>query len=293
MGAATHAGPAAELTNVPFFPQETHQCGPAALATVLGASGAAATPHELVPLVYLPQRRGSLQTELIAAARRYERLPYALDGTLEAIATEVRAGRPVLVLQNLGLRWLARWHYAVVVGVTESHIVLRSGREQRLALRHSSFLRTWSHAASWAIVLLRPGEMPAAPDSGRWLSASAAFEKVASDAATLANYEAAAREWPYDPMMWLGLGNARYRTGNLAGAEEAFRRAVELDGEHAPALNNLAQTLAERGCRAQAIKYLERARLAATDALLPAIETTESEIALGREAPSGGASCID
>ncbi|MEO7385334.1 MAG: hypothetical protein ABIX37_00195, partial [Gammaproteobacteria bacterium] len=51
--------PRHELTGVPFFPQTIHQCGPAALATVLGASGVIATPDELAPLVYLPGRRGS------------------------------------------------------------------------------------------------------------------------------------------------------------------------------------------------------------------------------------------
>jgi hypothetical protein len=60
-----------ELTEVPFFPQTEYQCGPAALATVLAASGAKVTPDELVPQVYLPERKGSLQVEMLAAARRH------------------------------------------------------------------------------------------------------------------------------------------------------------------------------------------------------------------------------
>ena len=48
--------PARELTQVPFFPQTIHQCGPAALATVLGWSGVPATPEELAPQVYIPDR---------------------------------------------------------------------------------------------------------------------------------------------------------------------------------------------------------------------------------------------
>jgi len=34
-----------ELREVPFFPQEEFQCGPAALATVLAASGVKVTPE--------------------------------------------------------------------------------------------------------------------------------------------------------------------------------------------------------------------------------------------------------
>ena len=43
----------------------------AALATVLSAAGAAATPESLVEEVYLPGRRDSLQVALMAAARRH------------------------------------------------------------------------------------------------------------------------------------------------------------------------------------------------------------------------------
>ena len=41
-----------------------------ALATVLGAAGIGRTPEQLAPQVYLPQRQGSLQVELLGASRR-------------------------------------------------------------------------------------------------------------------------------------------------------------------------------------------------------------------------------
>src|SRR4029450_1757028 len=69
------ASPARELETTPFFPQVTHQCGPAALATVLGASGVDTTPDALVPDVSVPGLHGSLQIELLAASRRAGRTP--------------------------------------------------------------------------------------------------------------------------------------------------------------------------------------------------------------------------
>ena len=71
---------------------------------------------ELVAQIYLPERKGSLQPEIIAAVRRYDRVPYRIEPALPALLAELRAGRPVLILQNLGLRSLPRWHYAVVIG---------------------------------------------------------------------------------------------------------------------------------------------------------------------------------
>jgi hypothetical protein len=59
-----------ELEDTPFYPQKEYQCGPASLATLLVASGVCVDPDILVPLVYLPGRRGSLQLELMSASRR-------------------------------------------------------------------------------------------------------------------------------------------------------------------------------------------------------------------------------
>jgi len=101
-------GAASELSAVPFFPQTEYQCGPAALATVLVHSGVTTRPETLTPQIYLPGRKGSLQLELLAAARRAGRIPFTLTGGPDALLAELAAGNPVLVLQNLGLRSLPR-----------------------------------------------------------------------------------------------------------------------------------------------------------------------------------------
>ena len=68
------------VLQVPFFPQEKFQCGPAALAGVLAASGVEVSPEALVSEVYIPARQGSLQIEMKAAARRAGRIAYELGG---------------------------------------------------------------------------------------------------------------------------------------------------------------------------------------------------------------------
>ena len=65
-----HGLPATAMVDTPFFPQEQHQCGPAALATVLVWSGVHTSPEALTDEVYLPGREGSLQIEMVAATRR-------------------------------------------------------------------------------------------------------------------------------------------------------------------------------------------------------------------------------
>ena len=55
-----------ELDHTPFIPQERYQCGPAALTTVLTVSGVDVDLQQIVDQVYLPEKQGSLQLEMLA-----------------------------------------------------------------------------------------------------------------------------------------------------------------------------------------------------------------------------------
>lgn len=238
-----------ELEATPFYPQERYQCGPAALATVLVASGAAVTLDDIVKKVYLPGRQGSLQFELLAAARTEGRLPYPVDGTLSTIWQELEAGRPVLVLQNLGVSAIPRWHYAVVVGIdTENdEVVLRSGTDERRVTPTRAFLHTWRRGGYWGLVALKPGELPAAVDRARYFEAVAALEEAGRAEAATAAWGAALSQWPGDTVALFGLANANLALRNFAAAEDAYRTLLDRDSSLLAARNNLALALAEQG----------------------------------------------
>lgn len=249
-----------ELADTPFFPQDENECGPAALATVLAAGGLAVTPDELAPILYLPGREGSLQAEVVAAARRHGRVPYPLAPRLEDLLETVAGGTPVLVLQNLGLAPRPRWHYAVVIGfdARDDTLVLRSGTERRRVMSATAFDRSWALARRWALAVVAPDAPPARADAAGWLRAASAFEELGQAALAERAYRAAAQRWPAEPLVWQVLGNQRYAQRDLAGAEEALRRGLAL-APAAATLNNLAQVLLERGCPRQAREALERA----------------------------------
>ncbi|HSD62011.1 MAG TPA: PA2778 family cysteine peptidase [Burkholderiales bacterium] len=237
-----------ELRQVPFFPQQEYQCGPAALAMVLGAAGNSATPEQLAPQVYLPGREGSLQVEMVATARRYGMVSYPVEGGVEALYSEVAAGTPVVVLQNLFLPWIPRWHYAVVVGfdTAREEVVLRSGQDQRLVMSLDAFDRSWEGSGRWGLVVLPPDRLPAPGDAGRYLQAVVALEQARQLGAARTAYATASGVWPENLVAWIGLGNTSYALGDLAQAERAFREATLRQPQYAAAFNNLAHVLAER-----------------------------------------------
>lgn len=239
-----------ELAGTPFFPQERYQCGPAALATVLKARGVRVVPDMLVPQVYLPARGGSLQVEMIAAARRQGLLAIPVQPSLDGLLAEVAAGRPVLVMQNLGLNWLPRWHYAVVIGydLARQELVLRSGTEARRVTPFGVFMNTWDRSKRWGFVVLPPDELPPQMTSGPWLAAASALESLGKWPQAQAAYRAATLRWPDNPIAWFGLGNAEHALGDTSAAGQAFRQVLRIQPDSAVAWNNLAHVLARRQC---------------------------------------------
>jgi hypothetical protein len=252
----------AELASTPFFPQERYQCGPAALATALSASGFSATPEALVAQVYVPAREGSLQPEMLAAARRNGAPGMTIPPRLSALLEEVAAGSPVVVLQNLSLPIAPLWHYAVVIGydLDQEEVLLRSGTTQREVMKMATFERTWARSGYWAMVTPAPGRLPRSVEEGVAADALVAYEKSARPAQAHAAYQAALGRWPRNLTLRLGAGNTAYAMGDRGQAAEAFRQAAEHHPESAPAFNNLATVLAEMG------RY-EEARSAARQAV--------------------------
>jgi hypothetical protein len=271
-----------DLDGTPFHPQERYQCGPAALATVLSASGATVTPEVLVPEVYLPGRRGSLQPELLASTRNHGRMPYVLPPTSEALFATVADGVPVLVLQKLGAGPFPGWHYAVLVGYDagEERVLLRSGTTRRKAVPAQHFIATWERGGRWAMAAVPPGDMPPVPDFANYMVAAAGLEAVGRvDDARLA-YEAAMREWPGQSLPQLALANLAYARGDLAGAERGFNAAAGLDPTNAAARNNRAEVLRQMGCTTAARHEAERARaLAAGGPFEATVAATARQVA--------------
>jgi hypothetical protein len=251
---------AVELTQVPFFPQDEYQCGPAALAMVLAHSGVPVRPEALVDQVWLPGRQGSLQLEMLATPRRHGRVAYRLAPRYDDLLREVAAGHPVVVLQDVGLL-LPQWHYAVVNGFdyATGTIYLRSGLQVRQAMSFSAFERTWLAGRYWAMVVQPPDRIAATATEERWLDALLGLARAGDHEAAVKAYRTALQRWPDSLPAAVGLANHLHARGTLDEAAAVLRTALQRHPQSVIVMNNLAQTLSDQGRHAEALALIDRA----------------------------------
>jgi len=279
-------GPRVELDSVPFFPQKDYQCGPASLATAMSVAGIGVVPDDLVSAVYLPNRGGSLQVEMMAAPRRYGLVTWQLGPRFADLLREVQAGTPVIAMQDYGLWPLPYWHYAVVVGFDRESgkVVLRSGEKRRLEMPFAVLEYTWKESAYWAMVAVPPDRVPVTATEASWLQAVVAMERVSDRTAAREAYAAVMRRWPDSLNGAIGLANIDYGEGRLQAAEAVLRGALKLHPKSVVALNNLAQAVADQNRIDEALTLIDEA-VALGGPFAPAAEQTRTEIRRKTAAP--------
>ncbi|MDO8803103.1 MAG: C39 family peptidase [Elusimicrobiota bacterium] len=146
------------LLKVPFFPDNTDQCGPSALASVLGYWEKPETPARLREEIYRAHLKGSLTIDLLLAAGSRGLSAEMINGSLARVKAELDAGRPLIAFVNSGFRFYPVGHYLVITGYDDRRkcIFAHSGtkRDQRISYR--KFDKQWEKTERWALLILPP-----------------------------------------------------------------------------------------------------------------------------------------
>lgn len=247
---SSFADAAKELEAVPFYPQTQYQCGPAALATVMQYRGVDVIPDDLVDKIYIPEKQGSLQIEMVAATREKGLVPYVIEPELTAILAQIEAGHPVLVMQNLAYQWMPYWHYAVVVGfdVANNEVILRSGETKRWRTSFAAFERTWARSEHWGLVIVPPDVIPADASLTRWMQAAYDLQQTGQTKTAETAYRTAMQQWPDAPEPGVALANLYFAQQAYIEADEVYAALLTNNPQTAVLWNNRAYTLQAMDC---------------------------------------------
>lgn len=242
------------LGDVPFYAQDEYQCGPAALAMMLGTQGQSVLPDELKDSVYIPERKGSLQVEMVATARARGMVVYPLDRHVDAIITEVAAGNPVLVLKNLRFNWWPQWHFAVVVGydLERKELILHSGLQEYKRIALATFDNTWRRGDRWARVVLPPDSIPATAEPVAYVRAVYDLEATNRHEQARQGYQSAVNRWPDSLAAGFALANHALTQDEPELARQGFETLLEHHSGVAAIWYNFGLGLEHSGCPAAA-----------------------------------------
>ena len=161
-GATAHTGeaaaPAHVIPGVPFLPQEDDSCGPSSLAMLLRFRGQDVTTADLVRETRTEGLRGTLITDLAAAARRRGVAAEVVDLDVPALRERIARGEPVILLVDLGVWAWSRPHYLLAYGATAEGVVANSGSSQGKVIPYGTLEGEWAKMGNLAIVAPAAGK---------------------------------------------------------------------------------------------------------------------------------------
>ena len=231
------------IPNVPMQKWDIKSCGAGSLSAVLQHHGDPTTMDEWQAV--LPKTRGGVMSiDLVLAARKQGFESELVTGDAALIEAEVRDGRPVIlmlqVVQYPG-KSLDFFHYIVIDGFDPMTHLFRTqfgdGKARWATMKRIA--GAWKKTKN-ATIVIRPRD----PNADA-LRAAVRLEEEGKYALAAHAYREVLQRDPKSVLAWTNLGNAEMQLGRRPAAEEAFRKALELEPDAADTLNNLAWLLFE------------------------------------------------
>lgn len=145
------------LRDVPFYPQEKYQCGPASLAAVLNYYREAPDPEAIAEAIFDPKRRGTLSLDLALYTRERGFDARWYSGGPTDLIHQIDKGRPLLVLVDLGFGPIRRPHFMVAIGYSPQGVIAHSGIQKNRFIAWNTFISRWERGEFWTL-LVKPRE---------------------------------------------------------------------------------------------------------------------------------------
>ena len=194
--------------------------------------------------------------------------------TVDAIAKEVKLGRPPIVLVEVAPNV---HHYVVVIAVTDRDVVLLDPASRPFeTMTRRTFAKSWTTAGSWALVVLPPKDptskprrrtidvtvpagLPAKAECATLISQALADSKAGDEAASERSLLLATSRCPENADAWRELAGLRFVNSQWEEAQALAEKAVKAAPEDQRSWKILAASLYLRGNALEALRAWNRA----------------------------------
>ncbi|MEW6002763.1 MAG: C39 family peptidase [Nitrospirota bacterium] len=143
------------IENVPFYPQETHQCGPASLAGALNYWGVKVIPEDIAEEIYSKAAKGTLNLDMVIYPQKKGLIAIQYRGSTEDLRKNIDSDNPIIVMVDYGYHLYQVNHFMVVVGYNELGVIVNSGKKKGEFLGEKDFLKAWEKTNFWTLLIKR------------------------------------------------------------------------------------------------------------------------------------------
>jgi uncharacterized protein YvpB len=236
------------IKKVPFINQEINNCGPATLAMMMKFHQQEVGAKTLASQMITPKSNGTFNMDMISAVRRQGMLGVEIS-EMKDLMTEIQAGHPVIVFQNLGFDWIPNWHYALAIGydLDGPDIFLHSGEDKNKKVDLRLFERSWGKGGNWGLVVLPPGSLAASADDLAHAEAISGLELAGKLDDAEVSYETVLNKWPKSLPNLIGMGNVLYAKKDFLGSVDYLTKATQFHPTSSVAWHNLANAQGAAG----------------------------------------------
>lgn len=152
------------VENVPFYPQEDYQCGPAALAGVLNFHGLGVTPDEVAAAVFRKNISSTVTLDMVLYPRQKGFSSRWYNGSLPDLERAVDEGLPLIVMVDNGWGRVSLNHFLIVIGYGPRGVIAHSGRTRAKLIQWDRFLAGWARARRWTLCITPRPKQETGPD---------------------------------------------------------------------------------------------------------------------------------
>ena len=248
------------IDDVPVIAQKEKYCGPAAFATILSyETDDAITQEKAAEMVYTPGRSGTFQHDMVSGIQRAGLLALPVDN-IEDMLVEIKDNRPVIIFQNLALKWYPAWHYSVVTGydLDKQKLLVHGGTQKAKWKDMRTILKTWKRAGYWGYIAAKPNDLPQTSSEKELLQAAAGLETAKHLSLAAAAYISILKKYPNSYEAHFGLGNIAMTKNEYVIAEKEYQAALSINPDHIYSINNKAYALSKQGKTEQACIHLDQ-----------------------------------
>lgn len=141
------------IENVPFYPQEMYQCGPASLAGILNFWGVTVSPEEIAVEIYSRSVRGTLNLDMTLYSEKRGLKANHYEGSFEDLKEKIDAGYPLIVMVDYGFWIYKKYHFMVLLGYYKNGVVVNSEKDQHKFIPLRVFLKSWKRTRYWSLLI--------------------------------------------------------------------------------------------------------------------------------------------